>query len=195
MANEQISLPSLLIVLVVSGVVIRYLFFSAPSQPRQQQPPRAAGEAASRARETAVERIQQMFPQIDRRTILWDLQRTRGNITATTERILSGRIETPPVTFQPPLPPTSPSPSSSSQNQAPKPPPKPSEPDLITRYNLQSQLSENPEETADSKPKGWSSNRSERQSALQKRRDDMILQARRKMEAKLAAERAACSSS
>jgi coupling of ubiquitin conjugation to ER degradation protein 1 len=38
--------------------------------------------------------------------------------------------------------------------------------------------------------KAWSTSREERQSLLQKRRDQMILEARRKMEAKIAAEKA-----
>ena len=44
-------------------------------------------------------------------------------------------------------------------------------------------------EKVDKKGKGWSSNKNERQVMLQKRREDMILAARRKMEAKLAAEK------
>lgn len=44
-----------------------------------------------RAREADVERIQQMFPQIDRRSIMWNLQRDGGNVSATAERVLSGR--------------------------------------------------------------------------------------------------------
>lgn len=47
------------------------------------------------------------------------------------------------------------------------------------------------ESEAERKSKGWSSNRDERQASLKKRRDDMILAARRKMEAKIAAEKAA----
>jgi coupling of ubiquitin conjugation to ER degradation protein 1 len=42
----------------------------------------------------------------------------------------------------------------------------------------------------DGKAKAWSSNRDERQALLQRRRDEMILAARRKMEAKIAAEKA-----
>lgn len=44
-----------------------------------------------RAREADIERIQQMFPQVPRRSIMWDLQRNGGNVVATTERVLSGR--------------------------------------------------------------------------------------------------------
>jgi coupling of ubiquitin conjugation to ER degradation protein 1 len=45
------------------------------------------------------------------------------------------------------------------------------------------------QEIADKKGKAWSSNREERQISLQKRRDEMILAARKKMEAKMAAEK------
>ena len=81
---------------------------------------------------------------------------------------------------------------------------KPLQPDLITRYNLRAKLAE--EASKDSVPEGvdeqlslgnagrqkqgqaWSQNKAERQALLQKRREEMILAARRKMEAKVAAE-------
>ncbi len=90
MENEQISLPSLILIVVLGGLIIRYLFFSPAVPTRQPQD----AVSALRAREAVVERIQQMFPQVDRRTVLWDLQRNGGNIAATTERILAGRLET-----------------------------------------------------------------------------------------------------
>ncbi|KAH7248751.1 uncharacterized protein BKA55DRAFT_594634 [Fusarium redolens] len=186
MADDQISLPYLLAILVVSGLIIRYLFFGGPSPPQPTRSP----EAFLRSREIAVERIQQMFPQADRRSILWDLQRNGGNIQSTTERILAGRLDTPPVTFQPPPPPGQSTPSSSAAT-ATRQPDKPAQPDLITRYNLKDKLDTTSQEEQDAKGKGWSSNRDERQASLQRRRDEMILAARRKMEAKLAAEKAA----
>jgi coupling of ubiquitin conjugation to ER degradation protein 1 len=185
MSDDQISLPYLLAILVVSGLVIRYMFFAGPSPPRPARSP----EAFLRSREIAVDRIQQMFPQADRRSILWDLQRNGGNIQTTTERILSGRLDTPPVTFQPPPPPGQAA-TSSSAATAPRPE-KPAQPDLITRYNLKNKLDAVSQEDQDAKGKGWSSNKDERQASLQRRRDEMILAARRKMEAKLAAEKAA----
>lgn len=99
MANDQINLPSLVVVLVLTGLVLRYLFFSSPAG--NQQPRDSLSQM--RQREAGVERIQQMFPQVDRRTILWDLQRNGGSIAATTEKILSGRMET--VSSNPPLSP------------------------------------------------------------------------------------------
>ncbi|UZP40853.1 hypothetical protein NXS19_008669 [Fusarium pseudograminearum] len=180
MSDDQISLPYLLAILAISGLVIRYMFFSAPSPPRPARSP----EAFLRSREITVERIQQMFPQADRRSILWDLQRNGGNIQTTTERILSGRLDTPP-------PPPGQAATSGSAATAPRQPEKPAQPDLITRYNLKNKLDTVSQEDQDAKGKGWSSNKDERQASLQRRRDEMILAARRKMEAKLAAEKAA----
>ncbi|GAW20166.1 hypothetical protein ANO14919_096630 [Xylariales sp. No.14919] len=202
MADEQVSFTSLVLIVVLGGLVIRYLFF--PSSASGSSGTRQGRDAAasSRAREAAVERIQQVFPQLDRRTILWELQRNRGNIATTTERILTGRAETPPITFQPPPPPTSTTPSSTSQPA--KTPFRPTEPDLITRYRLQDKLdksiggssSDTGSEPAapGTKTKAWSSNREERQVSLQRRRDEMILAARRKMEAKIASEKASAAS-
>ncbi|UKZ73953.1 hypothetical protein TrVFT333_001607 [Trichoderma virens FT-333] len=209
MSDEQISLPFFAIVLLVSGLIVRYLFFSGP---RPERPPTRTAEQIFRSREVAVQRIQQMFPQVERRSILWDLQRNGGNIQSTTERILAGRLETLVIKLtlgiingslrllsnhllletKPP---------SGSSGPATKQPEKPSQPDLITRYNLKSKIDEGAateekkESEEDKKGKGWSSNRDERQSALQRRRDEMILAARRKMEAKIAAEKAAQGSS
>ncbi|OHE90723.1 CUE domain-containing protein [Colletotrichum orchidophilum] len=193
MANEQISLPYLVMILLVTAFVIRFLFFSPAPPPA----PRQSAASVLRTREAAVERIQQMFPQVDRRTILWDLQRNGGNIQATSERILAGRMEAPPITFQPPPPPGANNAAASSSTPA-KAPAKPTQPDLITRYKLQDKISAQQRQAEadaatekEKSAKGWSSNRDERQSLLQKRRDEMILAARRKMEAKIAAEKAA----
>lgn len=91
--NEQVNVPSLLVILALSGLVVRYLFFSTPASSRAQQ--QASRESSTaRNREAAVAQLQQMFPQVDRRTLLWDLQRTGGNIAATTDRVLAGRLET-----------------------------------------------------------------------------------------------------
>lgn len=89
MADDQsINVSQLILVVLLGGIAIRYFFFSPA-----QSPARNAANSASqlRAREADVERIQQMFPQISRRTIMWDLQRNGGSVAATTERILSGR--------------------------------------------------------------------------------------------------------
>ncbi|KAI1342337.1 hypothetical protein F5Y15DRAFT_300044 [Xylariaceae sp. FL0016] len=186
MADEQVSLTSLILIVVLGGLIIRYLFF--PSQTTAQSRPRDA-QSASRAREQAVERIQQMFPQVDRRTILWDLQRNGGNISATTDRILAGRMEAPPVTFQPPRPPTNLSPSASQQTKVTA---KPAEMNLLQRYNLQDKVDQSEtSENATGKGKNWKQNAQDRQKYLQQQRTNVIIEARKKMQAKLEAEKAA----
>jgi len=129
---------------------------------------------------------------------MWDLQRNGGNVVATTERILSGRgLEVPPQSFQPPLP----VPASSTTSIAASPAQtRPLQPDLITRYNLKAQLAEEaskaerPEIAEEELPsnakqqQAWSQNKVERHSLLEKKKAEMVLAARRKMEAQIAAE-------
>lgn len=93
MSNDgQFGIPSLVVVLVITGLVWKYLWPSGSSSSGAGAQGRDA-LSQMRQREVAVERIQQMFPQVDRRTILWDLQRNGGSIAATTEKILSGTIQ------------------------------------------------------------------------------------------------------
>jgi len=196
-SDQTVNIPQLILILVLGALAIRYFFYSSNDSASHGR----NGANNLRAREADVERIQQMFPQVSRRSIMWDLQRNGGNVVATTERILSGRgLEVPPQSFQPPLPvPTSSStPASSAAAQA-----KPLPPDLITRYNLQAKLAEGASQKAglesaeveapsaggkQKQGQSWSQNKGERQALLQRRREEMILAARKKMEARLAKE-------
>ena len=57
------------------------------------------------------------------------------------------------------------------------------EPDLITRYNLQARVnSKGKEKEVETPAATWASNKEDRQKMLQRRRDEMILAARRKMQ-------------
>lgn len=91
MSNE-INIPTLVVVVVLGGLVFKYLFWPSNASPGTSGQGRDS-LSQQRQREAAVERIQQMFPQVERRTILWDLQRNGGSIAATTEKILSGTIQ------------------------------------------------------------------------------------------------------
>jgi coupling of ubiquitin conjugation to ER degradation protein 1 len=62
------------------------------------------------------------------------------------------------------------------------PAPKTAQPDLITRYNLAAKLQQTDEPAEQAKPKAWSADRNERQANLQRRREEMVLAARRKLE-------------
>jgi coupling of ubiquitin conjugation to ER degradation protein 1 len=91
-SDQTVNIPQLLIVLLLGGLAIRYFFFSnSAAQGSGGRNGGSGGSNGLRAREADVERIQQMFPQVARRTIMWDLQRNGGNVVATTERVLSGR--------------------------------------------------------------------------------------------------------
>ncbi|EEP77418.1 conserved hypothetical protein [Uncinocarpus reesii 1704] len=185
--EPSLNIPSLLTLAVVSFFVIRWFFSrgdgtgDASGSDRNGRP---------RVDPAQVEQVVQMFPQLSRRDVMWDLQRNGGSVAATTERVLSGRgLENPPPSFQPNIP-AAQSPASTATSSSPPPSKRPTE-DLITRYNLSSRLHEDISGDTSAVDSGsgtilrsenaWSQNKSERQRLLQKRRDDMILAARRKM--------------
>ncbi|KAL8710574.1 MAG: hypothetical protein Q9220_004798 [cf. Caloplaca sp. 1 TL-2023] len=189
--TQTLNLPSLFLVSIILILSIRYFFF-APSP--------HSTSSTSRNRHIAdpaqIEQIASMFPQLSRRDIQWDLQRNGGSVQATTERVLGGRgLERPPPSFQPLLPPPTPN-SSRSTSNPPSAPTKSLHPDLITRYNLASRVStQSPQSSAPVEVSekgtekgtqggqgGWSQNKAERQALLKKRREDMVLLARRRME-------------
>ena len=198
MAVEEeatISIPSLMIVGVIIFFSYRYFFAarSSNSTPASSQTLRFSA--------AQVEQVLQMFPQLSRRDIMWDLHRNRGSVQATTERVLAGRgldpvsktsseqdegnrkltLDQAPPSFQPPI--TFAATSSAPLTSAAQP--KVTEPDLITRYNLQSRVStKGKEKEQDPTPPGWSISKDDRQKTLQRRRDEMILAARRKMQEK-----------
>lgn len=87
-------------------------------------------------------------------------------------------VQAPP-SFQPPITfaTTSSTPASGS-SQSKKP-----EVDLITRYNLQNKISGKGKEREEETPApGWQQDKAQRAKMLQRRRDEMILEARRKMQ-------------
>lgn len=179
--QQTLSIPSLLLLAAFTAITIRYFFFTNSSTTTPRTNPRTANPAH-------VEQIATMFPQIGRREIIWDLQRNGGSVAATTERILSrGGLDAPPPSFQPPIPaPTTTGTVGTSLRQQ-----KPEHVDLITRYNLSSKLSSPPSTPLEgtgnqgaAHAQTWSNNKNERQALLQRRREEMILNARRKLEEK-----------
>jgi len=94
MANDQISLSTLVVLVIVSGLFYKYILAASASTSASGLAQPSHEAAAHRSREEAVERIQQVFPHIARRTLLWDLQRPGGSLQNTMERILSERLET-----------------------------------------------------------------------------------------------------
>jgi coupling of ubiquitin conjugation to ER degradation protein 1 len=97
--EATLSIPSLAFVAVLSFFIIRYYFMSS----RSSTTTTSSGDGTSRRNgqrftPAQVDQVAQMFPQLNRRDIMWDLQRNGGSVMATTERILHGRgLE--PVSF------------------------------------------------------------------------------------------------
>ncbi|KAJ5363698.1 uncharacterized protein N7496_009411 [Penicillium cataractarum] len=178
--EPSLNIPSLLTLAVVSFFVLRW-FFNRDEGSSAGGRPRARGNVVDPAQ---VEQISQMFPQLSTRDIMWDLQRNGGSVAATTERILTGRgLETPPPSFQPPIaiPSVNAQPTQATRAASAS---KGNGQDLISRYNLSGKIAA--DSSAESAPapastSAWSQNKEERQRLLQKRRDEMILAARRKM--------------
>lgn len=84
--EATLSIPSLAFVAFLSFFIIRY--FISSRSPESATGSRRAGQRFTGAQ---VEQVVQMFPQLNRRDIMWDLQRNGGSVAATTERVLGGR--------------------------------------------------------------------------------------------------------
>ncbi|KAK7522435.1 hypothetical protein IWZ03DRAFT_392805 [Phyllosticta citriasiana] len=183
-SSSTFNIPQLLVIAVVSFLLFRWYSSSSGSASTT-----ANGRSTSRnngvprVNPAAVEQVALMFPQLQRRDIIWDLSRNGSNVAATTERILSGRgLDVPPPSYQPPMP---------APRTAASTPllPKSQNPDLITRYNLANKINNNNNNNNNESGAAedgahnttWSQNKSERQKILQKRREEMVLAARRRM--------------
>lgn len=138
-----------------------------------------------------VEQVAAMFPQLDRRTIAWDLQRNGGNVSATTERVLAGRgLDAPPVSFQPvglAAPGTQAPAVGVSGTSGVGKTGHGHGGDLIHRYGLQARVGGKGKEAVLSneevvRRQAWSSDKSARAEGLRRRREEMVLEARRRME-------------
>ncbi|KAI5366277.1 Putative ubiquitin system component CUE [Septoria linicola] len=191
--QNSINIPQIVAVVVVGFLAIRW-YMSKPATPGN-----SSGSSGSSSRNridpAKVDAVSAVFPQLDRRSIAWDLQRNGGNVEATTARVLDGRgLDNPPPTFQPRLPtptlvPTTTT-ASGRQNVAV------SQQDLISRYGLQGRLESSgkgkepvlsEEQERQRRKSAWSSDKAQRAETLKRRREEMILAARRKMAEKDAA--------
>lgn len=92
--SPTLSIPSLAILALFAFLLYRYLLSSNTSSSTS---PSSSLSAAEQRRTglhftpAQVEQVAQMFPQLGRREIMWDLQRNRGSVQATVERIMGGR--------------------------------------------------------------------------------------------------------
>jgi len=180
---------------VVVIAVLSYRYFAGPADGPGGSTRTDPRQGSSRGRQVTpamVEVIQAMFPHLPPSSIAYDLSRT-GSVEITTNNILS-RNTLPPAPQDSPyhqLFPSPQAPQASSHSS-----PIVSTPNLIAKYQLSGRLAEEvPLEAVppqDTKGKGkapsqWSQSQSEREATFRRRRDDMILKARRKLEAEKAA--------
>ena len=177
--ETSINIPQLLAVALVGFFAIRWYFNKPPGSSSPGSSSSSAGASRSRAVDPAqITQVSAMFPQLDRRSIAWDLHRNGGNVAGTSERILSGRgLDAPPPSFQPPLPA-----QAAPATQAPVV--NAGQPDLITRYGLQNRINDKGKEAVRSeeqKRMAWTSDKAARAEGLKRRREEMVLEARRKM--------------
>ncbi|KAM0706040.1 hypothetical protein Q7P35_007400 [Cladosporium inversicolor] len=178
--ETSINIPQLLAVALVGFFAIRWYLNKPPGAGSSSSPgSSSAGASRNRAVDPAqITQVSAMFPQLDRRSIAWDLHRNGGNVAGTSERILSGRgLDAPPPSFQPPLP-------AQAAPAAQTPSVSAGQPDLITRYGLQGRINDKGKEAMKSeeqKRMAWTSDKAARAEGLRRRREEMVLEARRKM--------------
>ncbi|GAA5952478.1 hypothetical protein JCM3765_001982 [Sporobolomyces pararoseus] len=172
---------------------------------------RGGGSASSRVDQAKIDRVRDMFPHLSTRSIRWELERNGASVERAVERALrEGGLPEPPASYFPPDPldfdrqPSSTGTQtppvqqrtgaaannataaggagSSSGTSATKLPP----PSLIKRLGLNNKLGG---ETVDIKGKGkevpgsegWANSREEREDRLRKRKENLVLEARRKL--------------
>ncbi|KAB8349830.1 hypothetical protein FH972_023843 [Carpinus fangiana] len=196
--QTTLNIPSLLAFALLSFFAIRYFFYS-PASSTSAAASRAYPGRAARTRPVSPEKIEivhSMFPQVDRRRIEWDLVRNGGSVQATTEKVLrEGRLDEPPPNFRAQAAPASAAAGSTagaSSGRRGGAAQSPAHADLITRYNLSSRLTEQEavQQLAEKEKQkqSWSTSKVDRQALLKRRREEMVLNARRKMEAQLKGE-------
>jgi hypothetical protein len=89
MAEAQtLSLPQIVVFLAVGFLIVRWLFSSQTAAAPGTQ--RNATSHGSRVNPAHVEQLMSMFPQLDRRTVIWELQRNGGNVSRIAEAVLGG---------------------------------------------------------------------------------------------------------
>lgn len=88
--EATISIPSLAFVAVLGYFIYRYFFSSSRSNADRSHTSSSRNNGL-RFTPAQVDQIAQMFPQLSRRDIMWDLHRNGGSVQATTERVLTGQ--------------------------------------------------------------------------------------------------------
>jgi len=188
--SDSLGLPQVAACLLVGYFVFRWFFKS--SDPSSVSPARSPVVDQRRLQEQSL-LLTGMFPQVSIAAAQAELIRNGGNIEIATEKILAaGGLPEPPAPAPTPLDSsaTRPAPAATTHRAAAHNALGASSSrvggyqDLMTRYNLHGRLHEGDASSSSTlSGKGKSpQTRSDRQLAHQKKRDEMILAARRRME-------------
>ncbi|KAI8878984.1 hypothetical protein K501DRAFT_325759 [Backusella circina FSU 941] len=163
--NDSISI---LVAVFLILIALRWMLGGSPSNQQQQNQRRAPARRVHRVTPQMIETVRAMFPDIPTAAIQADLQRT-GSVETTVDNALrDGGLPLPPPTPSSPSSNTG-SPAGSSNRKTPN------HPSLIQRYRI--------DETKDTvePPKVWESSPDKRQEMLRKRKEYMVIQARKKL--------------
>ncbi|RUS19964.1 hypothetical protein BC937DRAFT_86654, partial [Endogone sp. FLAS-F59071] len=161
---------SILVALFIILMCLRWLMGTPQPRTQRRQP---LAQPRRLVTTEMVEAVRQMFPSIPPAAILADLQKT-GSVEITCDNILrDGGLPLPPVPASPQASTSSAGSSSSSSATS-----KPSAPSLVHRYKLQDKVVQDvvPEEPA----KVWEGSADKRHEVLKKRKEFMVLQARKR---------------
>ncbi|KAI9025232.1 hypothetical protein CLU79DRAFT_744650 [Phycomyces nitens] len=158
------------IIVAVILILIAMRWMLGGSQPTNQSSGQRRPIARRQHRVTPqmVEMVLAMFPDIPQPAIIADLQRT-GAVEATVDNALRNGGLPMPANHS-----SSPAPGSSAATSARK---SPVHTNLIQRYNLDAKQTE--EESLAEPPKVWEVSADKRQEMLRKRKEFMVLQARK----------------
>jgi coupling of ubiquitin conjugation to ER degradation protein 1 len=138
-----------------------------PPEPREYRRP---------VTQSMIEVVQTLAPDLTVEQIRYDLQRT-GNVETTVDRYLSqGTLPFPP-NYTPPE-------RTNSHASSPTSSASSSKTNLINRYNLQSELSNEEILKQPVEKIKWTQSKQDRQEQLKRQQREMILRARKKMEMK-----------
>ncbi|GAA5858049.1 hypothetical protein JCM1840_001017 [Sporobolomyces johnsonii] len=159
----------------------------------------SSGGSRRNVPQASIDQIQSMFPHVSSRAARWELERNGGSVERAVERALrEGGLPEPPASYFAPSPtddltaparaatptPTAQNPAAQAQgNGTSGPPPKVPPPSLIKRMGLQAKLGEGEgkgkgKEEAE---EGWASSKEEREERLRRRKEKLVLDARRKL--------------
>ncbi|CAO3609043.1 unnamed protein product [Cunninghamella blakesleeana] len=165
---------SILVAVFLILIALRWMLGRQPQNPQQRQR-RTPARRTHRVTPQMIEMVRAMFPDIPVAAIQADLQRT-GSVETTVDNALRDGGLPMPAIPTPPSQPGSPSLNNTSSSSSRK---TTNHGSLLQRYKIDSQSLN--EEKLEEPPRVWEASAEKRQEMLKKRKEFMVLQARKKL--------------